>query len=49
MPAIYGVLNYPSLSGHLKKYSKPEAESLTWPGAAARVKEIYLEAIRHAG
>ena len=47
--AIYGVLNYPALAGHLRNYSKPEAESLTWPDAAARVKEIYIEAIRQAG
>jgi glycosyltransferase involved in cell wall biosynthesis len=47
--AIYSVLNYPSLAGHLKNHSRPEAENLTWQGAASSVKNIYLQAIRQAG
>jgi glycosyltransferase involved in cell wall biosynthesis len=47
--AIYGVLNYPSLAGHLKSYSRPEAENLTWQRAAFKVKEVYLQAVRQAG
>lgn len=39
--AIYGILNYPSLAGHLKTNSLKELENLRWKNVAAKVKEIY--------
>jgi len=39
--AIYGVLNYPSLSTIFKKYGKEEVDNLKWENSAFKVKEIY--------
>ena len=41
--AIYGVLQYPSLSKHLKNNGKKEVENLQWTNVAAKVKEIYYQ------
>ncbi len=39
--AIYGLLNYPALSGFLKKSGKKEVGGLTWRHSAKRVREVY--------
>jgi glycosyltransferase involved in cell wall biosynthesis len=39
--SIYGLLNYPSLSGFLKKTGKGEAGKLKWRNAALAVEKIY--------
>lgn len=39
--AIYGVLNYPSLSTTFKKYGKQEVDQLKWEDSAIRIKEVY--------
>ncbi len=39
--AIYGVLNYPSLSSMFIKHGKDEVETLKWEDSASRVKEVY--------
>ncbi len=39
--AIYGVLNYPSLSSTFKKYGKQEVDQLKWEDSAIRIKEVY--------
>jgi glycosyltransferase involved in cell wall biosynthesis len=39
--AIYGILNYRSLSQFLKVKSKKELDRLTWENAASKVKEVY--------
>jgi len=39
--SIYGLLNYPSLSGFLKKSGKREAGELKWRNSALAVKKVY--------
>ncbi len=39
--AIYGVLNYPSLSATFIKYGKNEVDQLKWENSAHHVKEVY--------
>jgi glycosyltransferase involved in cell wall biosynthesis len=41
--AIYGILNYSSLAGHLKIKSRKEVKNLSWTDVAARVREIYYK------
>ncbi|TAJ12991.1 glycosyltransferase family 1 protein [Marinilabiliaceae bacterium JC017] len=44
--AIYGVLNYSSLSSMFVKLGKDEVDSLMWENSALRVKEVYEEAVK---
>ncbi len=39
--AIYGLLNYPSVSTMFRKYGKEEVDSLKWENAAEKVKQVY--------
>ncbi|MFW5774400.1 MAG: glycosyltransferase family 4 protein, partial [Tangfeifania sp.] len=39
--SIYGLLNYPSLSGFLKKSGKSEAGNMKWHNSALAVRKIY--------
>ncbi|HKL33753.1 MAG TPA: glycosyltransferase family 4 protein [Tangfeifania sp.] len=39
--SIYGLLNYPSLSGFLKKSGKNEAGNMKWHNSALEVRKIY--------
>lgn len=39
--AIYGVLNYPSLSSTFKKYGKEEVDQLKWENSALRTMDVY--------
>jgi len=39
--AIYGVLNYPSMSTMFKKHGKHEVDNLKWENSALKVKEVY--------
>jgi glycosyltransferase involved in cell wall biosynthesis len=43
--SIYGLLNYPSLSGFLKKTGKTEAGKLKWKNSALAVKKIYEDVL----
>lgn len=43
--AIYGLLNYPSLSETFIKYGKEEVDNMKWENSAKRVYSIYNEAI----
>ncbi len=43
--SIYGLLNYPSLSGFLKKSGKNEAGNLKWRNSALAVRKIYKEVL----
>jgi len=45
--AIYGLLNYPALSGMFRKYGKEEVENIKWDHAAEKVRDVYLNVIRH--
>jgi Glycosyltransferase len=44
--AIYGVLNYPSLSATFKKYGKHEVDQLKWENSAHRVKDVYTSVLQ---
>ncbi|TKG92439.1 glycosyltransferase family 1 protein [Puteibacter caeruleilacunae] len=46
--AIYGILNYPALSGMFKQYGKAEVDSLQWKNSAAKTREVYLSAVADA-
>jgi glycogen synthase len=39
--SIYGLLNYPALSGFLKKSGKMEVGGLTWQQSAKHVRNVY--------
>jgi glycosyltransferase involved in cell wall biosynthesis len=39
--AIYGLLNYPALSGFLKKSGKKEVNCFTWRHSAKQVRKVY--------
>lgn len=39
--AIYGLLNYPSLSGFLKRSGKQEVNKLSWRHSARQVNDVY--------
>ncbi len=41
--SIYGLLNYPSLAGFLKKSGKKEVKDYTWKQSAEKVHEIYKD------
>ena len=43
--AIYGLLNYPSLSKLLKKAGKKEVGNLKWKNSAKKVKKVYKSAM----
>ena len=43
--AIYGLLNYPSLSETFIKYGKEEVDNMKWENSAKRVHSIYNEAV----
>jgi glycosyltransferase involved in cell wall biosynthesis len=43
--SIYGLLNYPSLSGFLKKTGKTEVGKLKWKNSAMAVKKIYEDVL----
>ncbi len=43
--AIYGLLNYPSLSEMFIKYGKEEVDNMKWENSARRVYAIYNEAV----
>lgn len=43
--AIYGLLNYPSLSNMFIKYGKEEVDNMKWETSASRVYSIYNEAV----
>lgn len=43
--AIYGLLNYPSLSKTFIKYGKEEVDNMKWENSAKRVYAIYNEAV----
>lgn len=43
--AIYGLLNYPSLSETFIKYGKEEVDDMKWENSAKRVYAIYKEAV----
>jgi glycosyltransferase involved in cell wall biosynthesis len=43
--AIYGLLNYPSLSETFIKYGKEEVDNMKWENSAKRVHTIYNEAV----
>jgi len=43
--AIYGLLNYPSLSETFIKYGKEEVDNMKWENSAKRVFSIYNEAV----
>jgi glycogen synthase len=43
--AIYGLLNYPALSGMFRKYGKEEVENIKWDHAAEKVKDVYLNLV----
>ncbi len=46
--AIYGMLNYPAFHDMFSKYGKEEVNNLQWKNSAAKVREVYLEAISNA-
>ena len=39
--AIYGILNYPSMSEYLKKAGKKEVKEFKWEKTAKNVMRIY--------
>ncbi len=41
--SIYGLLNYPALSGFLKESGKREVRAMSWEQSAQKVREVYLE------
>jgi glycosyltransferase involved in cell wall biosynthesis len=43
--AIYGLINYPSLSEMFIKYGKEEVDNMKWENSAQRVYSIYQEAV----
>jgi glycosyltransferase involved in cell wall biosynthesis len=43
--AIYGLLNYPSLSEMFIKYGKEEVDNIKWENSAKRVYSIYNEVV----
>jgi glycosyltransferase involved in cell wall biosynthesis len=43
--AIYGLLNYPSLSEVFKKYGKEEVDNMKWENSAKKVFSLYKEAV----
>lgn len=43
--SIYGLLNYPSLSGFLKKTGKSEAGKMKWRNSALAVRKIYEDVL----
>jgi glycosyltransferase involved in cell wall biosynthesis len=45
--AIYGLLNYKGMSQMLRRLSKPEAESIRWVTPAQKVKDIYVNLLKH--
>lgn len=44
--AIYGLINYPALSGFLKKSGKKEVGGLSWTQSAKQVRKIYDALLR---
>lgn len=44
--AIYGLLNYPSLSTHFKNEGKTEVKNLKWTNSAREVKKVYESALK---
>jgi len=46
--SIYGLLKYPALHNLFKEYGREEVNNLQWKNSAAKVRDIYLEAIKHA-
>ncbi len=44
--AIYGILNYNSLSGFLKEAGKQEVEELKWQNSARNVREVYTNTLK---
>lgn len=43
--AIYGLLQFPSLSNHLKESGRREVNSLTWKNSAMKMKNVYESVI----
>lgn len=43
--AIFGLLNYPSLSETFRKYGKEEVDNMKWENSAKRVYSIYSETV----
>lgn len=43
--AIYGLLNYPSLSEMFRKYGKEEVDNMKWENSARKVYALYSETI----
>ncbi len=43
--SIYGLLNYPSLAGLLKKSGRHEVNEMKWINAAQKVKQLYLQVL----
>jgi glycosyltransferase involved in cell wall biosynthesis len=43
--SIYGILNYPALSGMFKKYGKEEVDNLKWETSAGHVRDIYFSVL----
>lgn len=43
--AIYGLVNYPSLSNMFRKSGKEEVETLKWKHSAKLVREVYYKAL----
>lgn len=43
--AIYGLLNYPSLSEVFKKYGKEEVDNMKWENSAKKVYSLYKDAV----
>jgi glycosyltransferase involved in cell wall biosynthesis len=41
--AIYGILNYPEISNHLRHGGRNDVSKLKWVDAAGRVREIYYQ------
>src|SRR6056297_452371 len=44
--AIYGLLNYPSLSEMFRKYGKEEVDNMKWENSAKKVYSIYQDSVR---
>lgn len=45
--AIYGLLNYPSLSNFFKEEGKVEVDNLKWINSAKNVLKVYKAALKH--
>jgi len=43
--AIYGLLNYPSLSEMFRKYGKEEVDNMKWENSARRVYSVYRDSV----